>query len=100
MLAAALASVSATARRSPWWSASRAWIVTSSRPPPTPMTSSDPMVTTAMRPAVNPIAPAAISAADDQNSARRPSARSIRAEITPATRAPAANAATCSPPIE
>src|SRR5215203_2935369 len=37
MLAATLASASATARRSPWWSASVAWIVASSRPPPTPI---------------------------------------------------------------
>ena len=79
MLAATLASASATARRSPWWSASAAWIVTSSSPPPTPMTSTEPMVTAAMRPAVNPIAPAPISAAADQNSVRRPSARSSRA---------------------
>ena len=95
-----MASVSATARRAPWWSASAAWIVTSSSPPPKPMTSTEPTVTSAMRPAVNPIVPAPITAADDQNSARRPSARSSRAEITPATRLPAANAATCSPPVE
>src|SRR3954468_20181130 len=36
MLAATLASVSATARCSPWWSERRAWIVTSSNPPDTP----------------------------------------------------------------
>ena len=64
------------------------------------MTSTEPTVKEAMRPAVNPIAPAAISAAADQNSVRRPSARSSRGEITPATRLPAANAATCSPPVE
>ena len=100
MLAATLASASATARRSPWWSASAAWIVTSSVPPPTPITSTEPTVSGAIRPAVRPTAPAPISAAADQNSPRRPSARSSRAEVTPATRAPAANAATCNPPVE
>ncbi len=64
------------------------------------MTSTEPTVTAAMRPAVNPIAPAPISAAADQNSVRRPSVRSSRAETTPATMLPAANAATCSPPVE
>ena len=43
---------------------------------------------------------APISAADDQNSVRRPIARSRRAEMIPATRLPAANAATCRPPVE
>jgi hypothetical protein len=99
MLAATLASASATARRSPWRSASAAWMVASSSPPPTPMTSAEPTVTAAMRLAVNPIAPAPISAAADHHSARRPSARSSRAETTPATVLPAANAATCSPPV-
>jgi hypothetical protein len=64
------------------------------------MTSTEPTVAAATRPAVNPIAPAPISAAADQNSVRRPSPRSSRAEITPATMLPAANAATCSPPAE
>jgi hypothetical protein len=86
MLVATLASARATARRSPWWSASAAWIVASSRPPPTPITSTEPMVTSAMRPAANPIVPAPISTADAQRSERRPSARSSRAEIPPATR--------------
>ena len=64
------------------------------------MTSTEPTVTSATRPAVNPIAPTPITAAADQNSVRRPSARSSRAEIMPATMLPAANAATCSPPVE
>ncbi len=99
MLAATLASVSATVRCSPWWSASVAWIVTSNSPPPTPMTSTEPMVTAAVRPAVRPTAPRPISAAADQSSVRRPSARSSRADTRPATMLPAANAATCSPPV-
>ena len=44
------------------------------------MTSTEPTVTAAMRPAVNPIAPAPISTAADQNSLRRPSVRSSRAD--------------------
>src|ERR687894_670012 len=63
MLAATLASASATARRSPWWSARAAWIVTSSSPPPTPMTKTEPTVTPAVRPAVSPAAPRAITPA-------------------------------------
>ena len=64
------------------------------------MTSTEPTVAAATRPAVNPIAPAPISTAADQNSLRRPSVRSSRAAATPATMLPAANAATCSPPAE
>ncbi len=47
MLAATLASVSATALRRPWWSTSAAWIATRRRPPPTPITSIEAMVTAA-----------------------------------------------------
>ena len=64
------------------------------------MSSTEPTVAAATRPTVNPTVPAPISAADDQNSVRRPTARSRRAEIIPATRLPAANAATCRPPVE
>ena len=64
------------------------------------MTSTEPTVTSAICPAANPIAPAPMTAAPDQNSVRRPIPRSIRAAIAPATMAPAANAATCSPPTE
>ena len=100
MLAATLASASATARPSPWWSASMAWTVTSTSPPPTPITRTEPTVAAATFPAVNPTAPAAITAAPDHSSARRPSPRSSRAATRPATMLPAANAATCSPPTE
>jgi hypothetical protein len=100
MLAARFSSASATVRNSPWWSASAAWPVASRSPPPMPMTRTEPIVIAAMGPAVNPMVPAASSAAADQNSVRRPRARSSRAEITPATVLPAANAATCSPPVE
>ena len=53
-----------------------------------------------MRPSVSAIAPAPITAAEDQNSVRRPSARSTRPDAKPASTLPAANAATCSPPVE
>src|SRR5436305_1603788 len=88
MLAATLASASATARRSRWWSESAAWTVTSTSPPPTPITSSEPTVTSAMRPAVNPIAPSAITAVAASpttvsNAYNRPNKRSpaLRARI-------------------
>jgi hypothetical protein len=64
------------------------------------MTSTEPTVTVATRPAVSPIAPAPMSAAAAQNSMRRPSARSSRAATTPAISAPPAKEATCSPPVE
>ena len=44
------------------------------------MTSSEPTVASATRPAVSPTAPAPITAAAAQNSERRPSARSSRGD--------------------
>ena len=65
-----------------------------------PITSTEPTVTSAIRPAVNPITPAPSTVTADHNNRRRPSQRSNRAETTPAAVLPAANAAMCSPPTE
>jgi hypothetical protein len=65
-----------------------------------PITSTEPTVTSAIRPAVNPITPTPSTATADHNSRPRPSQRSNCAETTPAAVLPAANAATCSPATE
>ena len=72
----------------------------SSSVPPTPITSREPIVASAAWPSVSAIVAAPISAAPDQNNARRPTAASIRPETRPASTLPAANAATCRPPTE
>ena len=65
-----------------------------------PMISSAPIVSTGVRPSVSATVAAPITAAPAQNTARRPTRASNRPELSPATTLPAANAATCSPPIE
>jgi hypothetical protein len=58
------------------------------------MTSTAPIVVAALRPAVSPAAPVAISAADDHSTARRPPCRSSLGASTPASALPTAKAVT------
>ncbi len=69
-------------------------------PPPTPIRAIDPIVAGTAPARVSRPAPVAITAAADQSSTVRPTARSSRGDRMPATALPAANAATCSPPTE